>query len=203
MAPAPSELPPDDAMAELRDLRARVERLTAELEQAHAHAGRLEALAHEDALTGLLNRRGFLRDLTRAVAFGARYDARAALLLLDLDRFKHLNDRYGHPVGDRALRHVADVLRRNVRASDSLGRLGGDEFVLIIWQVDEIAAAQKARALEDMIAGAPLSVDGTALQLGASAGSTLLQAGDTAEDALARADRAMYARKQERSARRD
>jgi diguanylate cyclase (GGDEF)-like protein len=195
----PPRFPPPaaDMTDELRELRSRVERLTAELEDARAHAVRLEALAHEDPLTGLLNRRGFLRDLTRAVAFAARYQAPAALLLIDLDQFKPVNDRYGHPIGDHALRHVADILRRNVRASDSVGRLGGDEFVLIIWQVDEAGARQKARAIEEIIAGSPLAVAGTILQLGASVGATLLRAGDTAEDALTRADRAMYARKQE------
>jgi diguanylate cyclase (GGDEF)-like protein len=187
---------------EMRDLRARVDRLAAELDETRAYAARLEALAHEDSLTGLLNRRGFLRDLTRAVAFGSRYDAEAALLLVDLDQFKPVNDRFGHPMGDRALRHVADILRRNVRASDSVGRLGGDEFALVIWQVDEAAAQQKARAIEDMVAATPLAVGGNALLLGASVGVTFLRGDDTADEALARADRAMYARKTERSARR-
>ena len=86
-----------------------------------------------------------------------------------------------------------------MRSSDSVGRLGGDEFVLIIWQVDEAAAAQKAHAIEEAIAASPLAVGGMSLQLGASVGSTLLKADDNAEEALARADRAMYARKQERA----
>jgi diguanylate cyclase (GGDEF)-like protein len=177
-----------------------VERLQAKLDETRAYAARLEALAHEDALTGLLNRRGFLRDLTRAVAFTSRYNAPAALLVIDLDRFKPVNDQYGHPIGDRALQHVAEILRRNVRASDSAGRLGGDEFALVIWQVDEAAAAQKAQAIEEMIAASPLAVGGAAVHLGASAGAALLNAQDSAEEALARADRAMYARKQERNA---
>ena len=143
-----------------------------------------------------------MRDLTRAVAFAARYRAPAALLLVDLDQFKPVNDRYGHPTGDNALRHIANLLRRHVRASDSVGRLGGDEFVLIIWQVDEAAAQQKAVAIEAMIAAAPIALGGRTLPLGASVGATLLQADDTAEAALARADRAMYARKEERRAQR-
>jgi diguanylate cyclase (GGDEF)-like protein len=192
--------PAQDLDDEVRELRARVDCLAAELDEARAYAARLEAMAHEDSLTGLLNRRGFVRDLTRAVAFGSRYDAEAALLLVDLDQFKPVNDRFGHPIGDRALRHVADILRRNVRASDSVGRLGGDEFALIIWQVDEVTAQQKARAIEDMIAATPLAAGGHALLLGASVGVTFLQGEDTADEALARADRAMYARKTERIA---
>lgn len=189
-----------DAAEEARALRLEVERLTGELDDVRAHAARLEALAHEDSLTGLLNRRGFLRDLTRAAAFASRYRAPAALLLVDLDQFKPVNDRYGHPAGDHALRHIANLLRRHVRASDSVGRLGGDEFVLIIWQVDDAAAQDKALAIEAMIAAAPLAIGGQSLQLGASVGATLLRRDDTAETALARADRAMYARKEKRRA---
>lgn len=188
---------PDDAGAEWRE---RVERLEAELEEARAYAARLEAMAHEDVLTGILNRRGFLRDLTRAVAYGSRYNAPAALLMGDLDGFKPINDRYGHPTGDRALRHVGGLLRSHIRASDSVGRLGGDEFALIIWQVDEQQAEQKARAVEDLIAGSPLTIGSTVLRLACSVGSTLLRADESAEEALARADRAMYARKKERYA---
>ncbi len=193
--------PPDEPDAELSALRRRVEELSVALEEAHAQAARLEALAHEDALTGVLNRRGFLRDLARALAFGARYNAPAALLVCDLDAFKPVNDRYGHPVGDRALRHVADLLRSRIRASDSVGRLGGDEFALVIWQVDEAQAEHKARAIEALVAAAPLALGAESLRLGVSVGVTLLYAGDSAEEALARADRAMYARKAERGAR--
>jgi diguanylate cyclase (GGDEF)-like protein len=175
-----------------------VERLEAELETAQAKAARLEALAYGDDLTRLLNRRGFLRDLQRAIAFGSRYQAPAALLLVDLDAFKPVNDQYGHITGDRALRHVAGILRCNVRSSDSVARLGGDEFALLIWQADEAAARRKALFLEEAIAGSPLVIGRAALKLGASVGSTLLEAGDSADDALARADKAMYARKQER-----
>lgn len=190
--------PPEDVSVELGDLRSRVERLSVELAEARAHAARQEGLAHEDALTGVLNRRGFLRDLTRSIAYGARYDAPAALLFADLDFFKPVNDRHGHGIGDQALRHVADLLRANIRASDSVGRLGGDEFALIIWQVDQTAAEQKARFIEDLIAGAPMALPAGSLRLGASIGFTLLRADDLAEDALARADRALYARKNER-----
>jgi diguanylate cyclase (GGDEF)-like protein len=187
--------PHPDCEAELRDLRRRVEELSAALEEAHAQAALLEALAHEDALTGVLNRRGFLRDLTRALAFTARYAAPAALLLADLDAFKPVNDRYGHPFGDRVLRHVADLFRANVRASDSVGRLGGDEFAFIIWQVDAAEAERKARSIEELIAAAPLTLGGADLRLGASIGATVLTGSDNPEEALARADRAMYERK--------
>ena len=181
-------------------LRAEVDRLTGELEAAQAQVARLEALAHEDELTGLLNRRGFLRDLHRAIAFASRYDVSAALLLVDLDAFKPVNDTYGHITGDRALRHVAEILRSQVRASDTVARLAGDEFVLIIWHVDEETARRKAEALEAAIAASALVMGAATLQLSASVGAALLQADETADGALARADRAMYGRKRERQA---
>ena len=188
----------DFVHAEVDQLRSELNRLAAELTEVRAHAASLELLAHEDTLTDLLNRRGFLRDLTRAIAYRARYGTPVALLLADLDAFKPINDRYGHDMGDRALRHVADVLRGNVRASDSVGRLGGDEFGLILWNVDHAALTQKAQALEGMIATWPMPAAPPELALGASIGFTLLQAGDTAEEALSRADQAMYARKTDR-----
>ncbi len=105
------------------------------------------------------------------------------------------------PVGDRALRHAADLLRAHIRTSDSVGRLGGDEFALVIWQVDAAQAEHKARAIEALIAAEPLALDRQSLRLGASVGFTLLRADDGPDEALARADRAMYARKAERGAR--
>jgi diguanylate cyclase (GGDEF)-like protein len=190
----------NDVRAELDALRTEVERLAAELVDMRAHASLLESLAQEDPLTGLLNRRGFFRDLARAVAYRARYGTPVGLLLADLDAFKPINDQYGHEVGDKALVHLATLLRNNVRASDSVGRLGGDEFGVILWQVDETTAWQKAASLEAMIASSPLIEGSLKLALGSSIGATVLEPKDTAEDALARADRAMYARKQERRA---
>jgi diguanylate cyclase (GGDEF)-like protein len=177
-------------------LRREIERLEAELALARARAASLEALAHEDALTGVANRRGFLRDLERALAYRARHATPIALILLDLDRFKAVNDTHGHAVGDRALAHLAATLRAHVRASDSLGRLGGDEFALLAWQIEPAAAEAKARALEAIVAGAPLD----ALPLSISAGATMLADGDSPETALARADAAMYACKRGRDA---
>jgi diguanylate cyclase (GGDEF)-like protein len=189
---------PKDVCAELGALRDEVGRLTAELAALRAHASMLESLAQEDPLTGLLNRRGFHRDLARAIAHRTRYGTTMAVLLADLDAFKPVNDTYGHEAGDRALLHVARLLRANVRASDSVGRLGGDEFALILWHADGAAAWQKARSLETLVAASPLVLDGVALRLGCSVGTTLLEPDDTAERALARADRAMYGRKAER-----
>jgi diguanylate cyclase (GGDEF)-like protein len=191
---------PQDVRAELDALRSEVERLAAELTDMRAHASLLESLAQEDPLTGLLNRRGFFRDLARAVAYRARYGTAIALLVVDLDDFKPINDQHGHEAGDGALIHVSSLIRNNVRASDSVGRLGGDEFAAILWQVDEHNARLKAASLEALIAGSPFSIGALKVSLGCSIGVGMIDAMDTAEEALTRADHAMYARKAERKA---
>jgi diguanylate cyclase (GGDEF)-like protein len=188
----------EDVRAEVAALRSEVERLAAELTEMRAHASLLESLAQEDPLTHLLNRRGFFRELSRAIAFHKRYGTSIALLLADLDHFKLLNDGHGHEAGDRALAHLATVLRQNVRASDSLGRLGGDEFGMILWQVDMASMRAKCRMLESIVAASPLAFGGAEFRLGASIGGTLLMPEDSPEEALSRADHAMYARKLQR-----
>ena len=194
--------PKDDLREEVSELRTELERLAGELEEMRSHAATLESLALEDPLTGLLNRRGFMRDLSRAIAYRARYDTPIALLMSDLDRFKTINDTYGHEVGDRALEHLATLLRSNIRSSDCLGRLGGDEFALILWQVDEDTARAKAASLRAMVAGTPLQVAGLSLTLSTSIGVAALEVADTPEQALMRADQAMYRQKAERRERR-
>jgi diguanylate cyclase (GGDEF)-like protein len=197
--PAQESASPSEGSGDVGALRSEVERLAAELAAMRAHAAALEALAHEDPLTGVLNRRGFLRDLERAIAYTARYSTPVALLLADLDGFKPINDRFGHEAGDRALKHVAGLFRMHVRASDSVGRIGGDEFGVILWQCDDVVARRKAASLEEIIAGQPLE-SGEPLRLASSIGATILRPRDGVEEALARADRAMYARKVERRA---
>lgn len=179
-------------------LRAELERLRAELAEVRARAAALEAFAHEDPLTGSLNRRGFERDLARAIAYRARYGTPVALILIDLDRLKPINDRHGHTAGDRALAHVATLLRNNIRASDTSARIGGDEFALLIWQIEEARARQKALALQSLMTASPLQAAGAPIAVEASIGLAMLEPGDTCESVLTRADRALYADKAER-----
>lgn len=179
-------------------LAAEVARLAAQLAQSRAQIADLEASVDIDPLTGLLNRRGLERELKRSVAYVKRYGTSAALLFLDLDRFKPVNDRHGHAAGDAVLKAVAATLVRNVRASDLVARLGGDEFVVLLWNIGGPAAAAKAAALEQAIYSAPVQWGRSSLVVGASAGVALIGALDTPADLLARADAAMYARKAER-----
>lgn len=108
----------------------------------------LERQASQDSLTGLDNRRRFEEDLAAAMARSQRYGSTGALLMLDLDGFKRVNDSQGHPAGDRAIKEVAAVLRRRTRASDSLARLGGDEFAVILPRCSAQEATLAAEALE-------------------------------------------------------
>ena len=107
--------------ASVEQLQAEIARLKAELEAA-------QALAERDVLTPVLNRRGFVRELGRAMAFCRRHGTTAVLLYLDLNGFKAINDRLGHAAGDAALVRTAEILTANLRESDAVGRLGGDEF---------------------------------------------------------------------------
>jgi diguanylate cyclase (GGDEF)-like protein len=179
-------------------LAAEVDALKADLAAARARVAELETRVDEDPLTGLVNRRGFERALERALAFVRRYGATAALLYLDLDGFKPINDRFGHAAGDWALGRVARLLGAKVRASDVVGRVGGDEFAVLLWKVTGAQAEEKARAIEAMIEQESFERAGARFSLGLSAGTTTLSADDTAIAVVARADQAMYARKRER-----
>jgi len=108
----------------------------------------LERQASQDSLTGLDNRRRFEEDLAAAMARSRRYGSTGALLMLDLDGFKRINDSHGHPAGDRVIREVAAVLRRRTRAGDSLARLGGDEFAVVLPRCSVQEATLAAEALE-------------------------------------------------------
>ena len=179
-------------------LAAEVEALAAQLKFSRERIADLEARVDIDSLTDVLNRRGFERELRRSLAYVKRYGASAALIYIDLDGFKPVNDRHGHGAGDTVLKAIAAALVRNVRASDVVARLGGDEFAVLLWNVNGANAAAKAGALEAAVYGTPVRWSSSTLVVGASAGVVLLGALDTPADVIARADAAMYARKAER-----
>jgi diguanylate cyclase (GGDEF)-like protein len=176
-------------------LAAEVDRLAAELAQAHARVAALEATAETDPLTEVCNRRGFARELKRSLAYVKRYGVSAALVYLDLDGFKAVNDRKGHAAGDAMLKAVAATLLRNVRGSDVVARIGGDEFAVLLWNLTGENAAAKAAALETAVYSTPVHWESSTLVVGAAAGVALLGARDTPAEVLARADAAMYLRK--------
>ena len=191
----PAWRPPPGPVSDPMRLAAEVDRLQAELDAMRRRLAELEASAERDPLTGVFNRRGFERELARAIAYLDRYPARAALVYLDLDRFKPVNDSYGHAAGDAVLVATATSLVQHVRASDSVARLGGDEFAVWLWNLGLAEAHAKADALETAIAAVAIDWQGVAVSVGAAAGVAAFSAGDTLADIIARADAAMYARK--------
>jgi diguanylate cyclase (GGDEF)-like protein len=197
----PAAVPGPARRAELSRLAAEVERLQAELVATRAQVKELEAKVDIDPLLGILNRRGFERELSRSLAYVKRYGTPAALLYLDLDGFKPVNDRHGHAAGDLLLQAVVATLKRSVRASDIVARLGGDEFGLILWNLSEADARTKAEALETAVAATQITIGDAVLSVGASVGAAPLGALDGPADVLAHADQAMYARKAQRSRR--
>jgi diguanylate cyclase (GGDEF)-like protein len=162
-----------------------VERLRQEIARLREEIRQLECLAHEDALCGILNRRGFDREFQRVLAHVARYGTRAALLLIDLNGFKHINDAKGHAEGDQVLQRVARALSGNVRASDVVARIGGDEFAIILWH----ASADEARAKAARLTAA--------LPIGASTGAAEIRGPDSAA-VYGIADADLYADKRTR-----
>jgi diguanylate cyclase (GGDEF)-like protein len=178
--------------AAIMTLMAEVDRLRQDLADTKGKLENLQAQADRDVLLPILNRRAFVRELSRMLAFSERYGVPVALMYMDLNGFKPVNDGYGHAAGDAALIHICDVLSHNIRESDILGRLGGDEFGLILPKAGMDTAQRKAQALHDRLRERPFVWRGVILPVTFAHGVTVMQAGQTATDAIAAADQAMY-----------
>lgn len=190
----PNELTPKVHEA-IMTLMAEVDRLRQEIEEQRARVSNLERLADQDPLTPLVNRRAFVRELSRIVSFSERYGTPASLIFFDMNGLKTINDTYGHAAGDAALQKVAVVLMDNIRESDLVGRLGGDEFGVLLAHADEAAAAEKAHQLVDTIDAQPLDWNGVEIRVTLAFGCYTFKGGEDADAAIAAADKAMYVRK--------
>jgi diguanylate cyclase (GGDEF)-like protein/PAS domain S-box-containing protein len=153
-----------------------------------------EKLAYTDDLTGLANRRAAIAAVDRHLELASESGWLGALMLIDVDRLKEVNDRYGHDAGDRALTGVADVMHASLGPGELLGRLGGDEFVLLLPSADAKGATAAASSLLEGVASLGLA-EPTASTT-ASIGVALVAPGTTRSDLLTRADRALYLAKQ-------
>lgn len=173
---------------EISLLRAKVARLQERVEQ-------LDQLAHQDSLINLPNRRGFMRELERLIARVDRYGIDGAMLFVDLDGLKMINDTFGHRAGDEALIQVANLLASGVRNSDVVARIGGDEFGILLESSDENAAQETAARLIDQISACEFLHDGEPLPLSVAIGVGMIDALDTPDLVMERADEAMYRRK--------
>lgn len=176
--------------AELAEANLRLQEEVAEREQAEE---RVMHLANHDALTGLPNRRLLIDRLGQALALAHRENHQVAVLFMDLDRFKTINDSLGHMTGDALLQNVARRLSETLREGDTVSRLGGDEFVVVLPSLDQPKAAEKvALKLVDALAP-PIDLGGQELRVSASIGISLFpEDGRDTETLLRNADSAMY-----------
>lgn len=158
--------------------------LRAQLAVAQARIFELERLADSDPLTGLPNRRPFMRAIDRAIRQFDRHGTPAAVMFIDVDGLKAINDGGGHAAGDAALLQVAATLREEVRGSDTVARIGGDEFGLVLDHLNEEAAHTKKALLGDAV--------GEATMVRLSIGVATIRAEDKVEAVLGRADADMY-----------
>jgi diguanylate cyclase (GGDEF)-like protein/PAS domain S-box-containing protein len=153
----------------------------------------LKHLANNDPLTGLYNRYRFEEELAEELAAGQRYDSPGAVMVLDLDNFKYVNDGFGHGAGDEVLRGVSERLRSRLRRSDVLARLGGDEFAILLRSAGEDHARSVAQDLLEQVRAYTPQVDGQPVRMTASIGVTVIDhASSTPGDLMADADRAMF-----------
>ncbi len=161
-----------------------------ELEDAE---GRLRALAVTDVLTGLWNRRHMVERLEQEFLRARRVGSSLATLMIDVDHFKAVNDRYGHAVGDQVLREISRRLRDGARGYDLVGRLGGEEFVVVLPEAEIAGAAQVAERVRQAVAGLPLECGTLSLHVTVSLGvAALRDSDDRVEAVLGRADAALY-----------
>lgn len=194
------ELTPQARRA-LRRVLAENDTMRRELDEARARITQLERLADEDALTAIANRRAFIRELSRMIAFTRRYGPPSSVVYFDVDGLKQINDTHGHPAGDAALRHVAEILCKNVRSSDLVGRLGGDEFGVILAQTNQEQATAKAVTLAHEIGKRSLRWGKIKLTVSAAYGVYSFSGSDDAQVAIEAADKAMYKQKRVASVR--
>lgn len=176
---------PEALIAEISRLRGEVARLESRVEE-------LDRLANMDALVPIANRRGLIRQLDMLIARHERHGTPAAMLFVDLDGLKALNDAFGHCVGDAALVHLAELMASSVRGTDLVARIGGDEFAILLDHADQASACETAARLAEKVAACNFCHDDKCLPLSVAIGMTPITIGDSPESVMARADQEMY-----------
>ncbi len=162
-----------------------------------ANQEELERIVNLDALTGIPNRRAIGKKLEDAIAHASRYLEQLSVVLLDLDRFKDVNDTYGHVTGDDVLDRIGALLRTRIRGADSAGRYGGDEFLIVLPNTDWTAAATAAERVRQLISGHNMrDAAGNTFHVTVSQGVASYQTGDDSRSLVSRADAALYLAKQ-------
>lgn len=164
--------------------------------QAERRAEEAGRLAITDSLTQTLNRRGIKIALLQAIAQSERYRHPLSVALLDIDRFKEVNDNYGHQAGDRVLEKLTRLLADILRAPDSLGRFGGEEFLIVMPETDLDATNVIAERIRRQVRETDFEVDGASIELTVSIGATEFRSGEPLMELFARVDRALYEAKE-------
>ena len=164
-----------------------VQAVSSELEESNR---RLKALAHTDFLTNLLNRAELEAEMENILYDNKFSDTGSVVLMLDIDNFKQINDRFGHDAGDRVLKGVAEIIRQNIRASDRAGRWGGDEFIIVFNRTNISVAKQIAMRIREKIMNT--AMDYNDFQITVSIGLAGTRKGDTVLSLFQRVDMAMY-----------
>src|ERR1043166_2835378 len=159
-------------------LMSEVDNLRRELAQTRAKLDEAEKTADQDGMLPLLNRRAFVRELTRTIAVTDRYNTPASLIYFDLNHLKKTNDTHGHAAGDAVLKHFADVLTANIRDSDCVGRLGGDEFGVLLSHANQDQALKKADVLAQTLKDSPTEWNGNSILVSFAYGAFELKSGD-------------------------
>lgn len=186
-----SELTPN-VVGAIERLLGEVRQLHDEIETMRERLRSAEALADSDPLVPLRNRRAFVRELERMIAYTERHETPMTLIMLDVDGLKPINDRGGHACGDEAIRQVASALIEETRASDLLGRLGGDEFGVVLMDMDRLGADMIAARIQEAIAARSVMLPEGPVALSASCGVCEIRPGLSLSEAMAAADARMY-----------
>lgn len=180
------------SLAEAEVLVREIERLRGELDKLESRIDQLDELAHQDPLVHLPNRRSFLASLERLIERADRLGRPAAMLFVDVDGLKTINDTFGHRVGDEALQEIAKLLLSSVRKTDCVARMGGDEFGILLDQTDEQRAWQMALRIVETVVGSQFCVDGECVRLSVAVGVGMIKPGDSSQAVIERADKEMY-----------
>ncbi len=187
---------PPTTRAAIQALAGEVMALRQERIDLQAQIAQVEQLADRDALCPVFNRRAFERELNREIALSIRYGSPLCLVFIDLDRFKQINDRFGHATGDNVLKQVADTLLANIRQTDILGRLGGDEFGIALTHAEfadsQIKADQLTGLIDGMLVRDASDAATEPVRLGASCGVVEWRKGVGAPALIAEADETMF-----------
>ena len=176
----------------LMGLMQEVDQLRRDVKEIQKRLREAEHLADHDPLIPVLNRRAFVREIGRVIAMGKRYGDTAGIVYLDIDRFKEINDVYGHAAGDRVLQFVADKVEAHIRDTDIMGRMGGDEIAVLLAHTDEHGAQAKAHELKELIGAEPCVQEDVSIPVSVSVGATAFGGEDNPDTALSRADQRMY-----------